>query len=336
MAAQALSPRAFGRRAPTIRPRVFAAYWYFAHERQRIFEARLAGETGPWTDDDVLRDYRFCNSFRASDRVTQALIQTAAYGAPDLEERDLFVRVVLFRLFSRTSTWTLLEDRCGLIRAATFDAELYGDILDDAFASGARLYTAAFILAPPTRFGYTRKHRNHLALVDAMLSDRLPERLAEAPTMRSVFEELRSWHGIGPFLAYQLTIDLNYSPLLSHCENDFTVPGPGAIRGLAKVFEDLKGWAPDAAIHWLVDRQADVEQLLGIRPPDLFGRPLHAIDCQNLLCEVDKYSRVAFPELRSGRIRIKQRFAASSEPLQLLYPPKWGLRVPAAARAAPG
>jgi hypothetical protein len=59
---------------------------------------------------------------------------------------------------------------------------------------------------------------------------------------------------------------------------------------------------------------------------------LHAIDCQGLFCELDKYARVAFPELRSNRQRIKINFTPSTEPLPLFYPPKWDInsRLPSA------
>jgi hypothetical protein len=57
----------------------------------------------------------------------------------------------------------------------------------------------------------------------------------------------------------------------------------------------------------------------------LYGRPLHAIDCQGLFCETDKYCREAAPELASARKRIKARFTASGEAVRLFFPPKWGL-----------
>jgi hypothetical protein len=52
---------------------------------------------------------------------------------------------------------------------------------------------------------------------------------------------------------------------------------------------------------------------------------LHAIDCQGLFCEIDKASRVMFPQLKSDRVRIKQEFRPSPQPLHLFYPPKWRL-----------
>jgi hypothetical protein len=48
---------------------------------------------------------------------------------------------------------------------------------------------------------------------------------------------------------------------------------------------------------------------------------------------VDKYSRVYHPEIAGSslRTRIKQKFRASAEPLDLWYPPKWGINEKIAA-----
>ena len=40
---------------------------------------------------------------------------------------------------------------------------------------------------------------------------------------------------IGDFLAYQYTIDFNYSPYLNFSENSFVKAGIGAIRGIKNV-----------------------------------------------------------------------------------------------------
>ena len=52
----------------------FACYWSFAAERQRMYYRRLAGCSGPLTEDPVLAGNRFTNAYRASDRVSQYLI----------------------------------------------------------------------------------------------------------------------------------------------------------------------------------------------------------------------------------------------------------------------
>jgi alpha-glutamyl/putrescinyl thymine pyrophosphorylase clade 1 len=280
----------------------------------------------PWTDDEILLRYRFCNAFRASDRVSQYLIRDVIYSPTSLEEGDRILRTILFRLFSKPSTWELIEEQCGTVTVNAFDPEHIGLVLDDAMQAGRTLYTSAFILCANRAYGHARKHRNHLALLAAMLKDRLPERILEAQSLQQVFLALRAFPLIGPFMAYQLAIDLNYGPDLAFGEDDFTVPGPGAVRGLAKVFENLGDHSPQSAVHWLVEQQATISDELGIAPPRLYGRPLHAIDCQNLLCELDKYARVKFPHLRSDRRRIKQAFAPAGELPEPFFPPRWALR----------
>jgi hypothetical protein len=320
---------------PTPRAEVFETYWRFAAERHRIFEARLQDPTGPWTTDEVLATYRFCNTFRASDRVTQDLIRVA-YETREARPEDLFVRVLIHRLFSKPSTWSLIDRASGGLSAATFDEHGIGALLDEARGIGTTLYTGAFILCATRAYGHPRKHRNHLALVADMLEQDVPDRIRSASSLQTVFNELRRWPLLGPFMSYQLAIDLNYTTLLNFDEDDFTVPGPGALRGLKKVFVNLGDLTPAEAVHWLVEYQYVAEEHLSITPPRLFGRPLHAIDCQNLLCEVDKYCRVAFPQLTSSRTRIKQRFAPQCDPVALFYPPKWRINTPSRtlARAA--
>ena len=108
---------------------------------------------------------------------------------------------------------------------------------------------------------------------------------------------------------------------------DFVVPGPGALDGIRKCFLDRGGLNEPEIIRLMVDRQEDEFARLGIEFQPLWGRRLQLIDCQNLFCEVDKYSRVAHPEIAgvSGRQRIKQKYSLSDEPLECWYPPKWGI-----------
>lgn len=320
-------------REPRPRPAVYRAYWYFAAERQRIFDRRLAGDPEPWSEDPIFASYRFCNSFRASDRVSQYLIRDVIHAPCHADPRDRVLRTILFRLFSRPETWELIEERCGQVSVATFDPAVIGPVLDEAKGEGRALYTNAFILCANRSFGHKRKHRNHLALLELMLTEELPERLLCAAGLREIYDLLIAYPLIGPFMAYQLAIDLNYGPDFVFSENEFTVPGPGAVRGLAKVFYDLGDLTPAEAVHWLCERQASIENELDIEPPLLLGkRELQAIDCQNLLCELDKYARVEFPALKSNRVKIKQAFKAAGPLPQPFYPPRWNLRPPAPRR----
>jgi alpha-glutamyl/putrescinyl thymine pyrophosphorylase clade 1 len=140
-----------------------------------------------------------------------------------------------------------------------------------------------------------------------------------------VYELLHGYPLMGDFMSYQTSIDLNYSALLDFSENEFTQAGPGALRGIKKCFEDLGGYTPAEIVLRMTERQDEEFARLGLPFGGLWGRSLHAIDCQGLFCETDKYCREAAPELGSARKRIKARFIPTPEPIRLSFPPKWGI-----------
>lgn len=116
-----------------------------------------------------------------------------------------------------------------------------------------------------------------------------------------------------------------YSPLINFSEMDFVVAGPGAKDGIRKCFTDVGGYSEADIIRFVTDNQENEFARLGIEFQSLWGTRLQLIDCQNLFCETDKYSRVAHPEVEgiSKRTRIKQIYAKNNSPIQFFYPPKW-------------
>lgn len=327
---------------------VFDTYWRFAAARHQIYEARLAGQAPPWTGDPILAAHRFTNCYRAADRVSQFLITQVSYRG-DQDWAEVFFRTLLFKIFNRVSTWLTLTVRLGDISWAGYSFAAYDEILSDAFAAGERLYSPAYIVPPPP-LGQERKHRNHLRLIELMMADRTFEKVADAGSMATAFRVLEGYPGLGPFLAYQYLIDLNYAAGLGYSEMEFVVPGPGARDGIRKCFGHGADGIEAEMIRYMADTQQQHLDRLGLHFPGLRGRPLQLIDCQNLFCEVDKYARAAHPEVAgiSGRTRIKQSYRRDMAPLTAWFPPKWGLnksdlpadptpaRIPRAAGRLPG
>ncbi len=312
-----------GRALPT--SPVFDTYWTFAAKRQALYEARCSGAPGPWTDDPILRQFRFTNCYRATDRVSQFLLTDVAYAGPQ-DARNLVFRTLLFKMFNKISTWQMLEDAVGEISWDTFDVEVYDQILGAAFNQGKRVYSAAYVVPPPA-LGALRKHTNHLLLIRHMIEDGVHKRLVDAASMNEAFEILRSYPAIGDFLAYQFLIDINYSTALDFSENDFVMPGPGARDGIRKCFGPTASGMESDVIRYMVESQDEHFERLGLPFDGLRGRRLQLIDCQNLFCEVDKYARVAHPEVAgiSGRSRIKQRYNHLPQPLSAWFTPKCGI-----------
>ncbi|WP_165488474.1 nucleotide kinase domain-containing protein [Actinomadura formosensis] len=314
-------------RPPKPRSGIYEYYWNFASKRQAAFERRVAGAPAPWTDDPILQTFKFCNVFRAADRVSQYMIRDVCYHDEDCTPEDRLFQILAFRTFSKIETWRSVRTFLG--RYPTLDDlgdGSFTEALERAKQENGGLYTGAFILCATDAYGQGLKHLNHVELFRHMfLSDALGERLLEATSLRQVYDLLHGYPLMGDFMSYQTTIDLNYSDLLAFSENEFTQAGPGALRGIKKCFEDLGDYRPADIILWMVDNQEKEMERLGLPFNGLWGRPLHAIDCQGLFCETDKYCREAAPELTSARKRIKARFTQSAEPMALFFPPKWGI-----------
>lgn len=160
-----------------------------------------------------------------------------------------------------------------------------------------------------------------------MFDDGVVARLRDAETMKEAFEIIKSYPGMGDFLAFQFLIDINYSTALDFDEMEFVVAGPGARDGIRKCFGPASAGLEREVIEYMTASQHEHFERLGLTFTGLFGRPLQLIDCQNLFCEVNKYARVAHPEIvgYSGRTRIKQKFRAVGEPMPAWFPPKWGI-----------
>jgi thymidylate kinase len=323
----ASGPLIFSKLQPAKPTVVYETYWRFAAERQAIFFRRILGDPPPWTNDPILREHKFTNAYRASDRTSQYLIRKVIYSGDQTPE-EVFFRTMLFKLFNRIGTWELLARAFDSISYKDYSFARYDSVLTEAMSAGETIYSGAYIMPSGSpASANARKHRMHLKLVEQMLKDDLPARLADAPSMGKAFEMLRAYATIGDFLAYQYVTDLNYSTLLNFTEMEFVVPGPGARDGIRKCFSDFGGLTETDIIRLVAERQHIEFEHLGLDFKSLWGRSLQLIDCQNLFCEVDKYSRVKHPEVagRTGRTRIKQKFRVTPEPISFWYPPKWAL-----------
>lgn len=306
---------------------VYDTFWKFAAERQNVFYRRMEGTAPPWSDDPVLKVYKFTNAYRACDRVSQYLIRNVIYRGDNAPEETLF-RILLFKTFNRIETWESLVSNFGEIRYSDYSFTRYDDVLSGIMANGRSIYSGAYIMASGRQaFGSPRKHQNHLRLIESMMSGGLPKLIARSRSMSAVFDALMEYPTIGYFLAYQYSIDVNYSELTDFSEMEFVVPGPGAVDGISKCFETTGGLSGADVIRMVTERQLIEFERLGLAFQNLFGRALQLIDVQNLFCEISKYSRVVHPEIggHSGRTRIKQKFYANSAPIDFWFPPKWNL-----------
>lgn len=311
---------------------IYETFWKFAAERQHIFEQRRANASYPWTNDSIMIKHKFTNAYRASDRVSQYLIKNIIYNCENsnLSEEDVIFRIILFKLFNKIETWEALENTVGQVDYKTFSFDKYDKILSQQISNGNKIYSAAYIMPSASSFGYTKKHQNNLALIELMMKNQIVHSVVKAKSLKDVYDLLLDYPSIGTFLAFQYAIDINYSELCDFSEMDFVVAGPGAKNGISKLINDKNGHSDEFIIRLMAENQELEFERLGLKFSYLGNRKLQLIDCQNLFCETDKYTRLAYPHFsgNSNRTRIKQKFIPNlTKPIQYFYPPKWKIEL---------
>lgn len=309
---------------------VFFAYWRFAAERQNIYFNRVHRKNSvTLTNDEILLEYKFTNSYRASDRTSQYLIRNVIY-RDDLPKGhdEIFFRILLFKIFNKLETWELLERNVGEISLRKYLFDEYDSILLEKLLSRSPIYSPAYIIPSCDKvFGYKYKHQNHLRLLENLIEQKFPSRISKFASMEEAYDLLLSAPSFGPFLAYQFVTDLNYSEITNFSEQEFVMAGPGALDGIRKCFIGAEKIPAAEIIRFMMENQNYFFEQQSLIFKSLWGRPLQLIDCQNLFCEISKYARVAFPQIDglSGRKRIKQRYAPGRSLPTPWFPPKWGI-----------
>ena len=301
----------------------FKHFWHYAYNRQQIYLKKQANHLPPYTDNPILAKHRFTNPYRYTDRVSQYLINEViddnCYNWP-----DTFARIMLFKFFNSIPTWRVIAESFKTVDCQTIADVKLKQVLEH-LASEKPLYNPAYVLPPPRQF-QGAKFCRHLQLINLMLQDGLPLKLQQARTLRDAFSLLKSYDSIGDFLAYQFITDLNYSSHIHYPdERQFVVAGVGAKRGLKKCFKNYAQFQDEYLIEWTYNRQNGEFKKYNLAWQPLHGLPLELIDIQNIFCEVDKYLRLAEPQLNNlikgaPTKRIKQLYKPTYQSLNQTLP----------------
>ncbi|MBQ3545594.1 MAG: hypothetical protein IJA34_11530 [Lachnospiraceae bacterium] len=306
---------------------VYDMYWKFAVKRQEVFLNRIMDNPYPWTDDQIIQKYKFTNVYRASDRVSQYLIKNVIYDKEYYTPEDQCFRILLFKLFNKIETWEYLKNALGEISYSSYDYETYNKLLMKKIINNEKIYSAAYIMpSGKSCFGFEKKHQNNLKLLEYMMKSGLSLKIAQTKSLKELYEALLDYPTLGSFLAFQFAIDINYSEMCDYSEMSFVVAGPGAKSGIKKCFEDLNGYEFEDIIKFVAERQNEEFFKRELEFVSLYGRELQLIDCQNLFCEIDKYSRIRYPNILglNNRKFIKHKYIDRNlEKIDYFYPPKW-------------
>lgn len=282
------------------------AFFEFVYDRQSVWHKRtFLQQPAPWTDDEILQNFRFCNVYRELDGGTLAI--TEHLKKPIAPHQKLF-NIIAYRFFNRRDTVENLFG--GLLDPEDFDFKKL-ERRFDAKKAQSNIFSDAYLITAHTYNPTYRPHDKHVQIL-LMLADLCPKldsllrRLRSSPPALGVKILTQSIPLAGPFLAGQILLDATYAgDIVPYTANDFLIVGPGAHWGLNIIFnQKLSPKTADEKCRMLWQMQPaafaalkartgkDWELIRWQNPEYCGGQYLCLHDVQNSLCEFRKYYRL--------------------------------------------
>lgn len=315
--------------------------FYWCCERMNIFWKRYNGEQYPWTDDEILQQYKFTNVYRVLDRSSQYMLRTVIYNGKQYSPEDMFFRILLYKHFNLPDTWDALIKEFGDI---TYDTgwENIARFLDDRGRQDITIYSNAFML---TGWFYslpeyanirgTSKHRGYFEVFKRRIFDNGKiDAFLNAASFEELFGMFKGLEPFSDFMSQQYCLDLNYSPLYNFTENDFVAVGPGSKRGIQFAFKGDHRDDSEVVIRWT---QEHFEELMTkfCQDSGMIWNPLPwesvptLTNIQNCFCELSKYAKcmgVQFKKNTKGR--MKNLYTTPKSEIPYMFPRKWNVKMP--------
>lgn len=309
-------------------------YWKWIEERTQIYKKRVVENLdGPWTDDEILRKFKFTNAFRELDRLTlfyRRNIMSNLTEDTNKNKQEIMMNTMIYRLFVKQETWEEIggyfhfdnwESEWGYAKAKLRDRKKRGvaNFTDAYYVNGLR----AANNDPVTCHDKTENAICLIELWKSQIEEITNKVCYELTNMKDCLKYLQTLCCVGPFTAYEYCCDLGMysttSVSMVPWDNDsYTNVGPGAKRGISWIFQGdtgNKGGLSDLqVIFWLrknyeyfVDKYS-----LNIFIPDDCKVNIRTIE--HALCEYQKYMKAKTGE---GRPKVVFKPKKDIESLRL-------------------
>jgi len=315
----------------------FQYYMYWINERMNIFWNRFEGKPAPYTNDEILKQHKFTNVYRALDRASQYLLTHVIYNGNEYTAEEMFWRILIYKHFNLPSTWDLLIEEFGDIDSRVSLGQI-SDYLVKKIDEGHTLYSNAYMMTSAFLSGNTgkychlkankwRKHQYYFYIFERELIEggKVSEIMA-AKTMEEAFNIMSSVTSFGGFTTYQYIQDINYTNFVDWDDNSFCAAGPGTIRGIERCF-NITGKADyQEIVKWVQNNFESLCDAYGIKFHSIANHMPTVPDLSNCFCETDKYLRGAGVETEGKKVagkRIKQVFKENNKKINYVFPDKW-------------
>lgn len=294
-------------------------FWNFVHERHSVYHRRfiLRLPREQWTDDPVLQRFKFTNIYRELDPGTIYAVDEIL-SRDDSRREDRVFNLMLYRLMCSIPTY----EGFGFRSLDEWTEKDFDDYLCDRYNAGGPVFGNAYLVSPYSSMGSTFKFRNVARLFGHIHQGfaEFFQRLDTAPTMEKAWKVISGLYGFGPFLAYQVLVDLTYplprtkyrSAIIPLDQNEWARLGPGALRGYARVAP--YDYSPQSlhGLRWLHQNQRSEFKRLGLDFPFRLSPSgeveLSLPNLQNAFCEFHK-----FRSIQDGTGKTQRLFVPSTK-----------------------
>lgn len=265
----------------------------FMRARHAVYTKRAAGKPPPWTDDPVLRTYRFCNVYRELDTVTVWIRENIR--EPYAGHPHLWFMLAIARQINLPATLQELMDKGAWPVNTGWSPAKARKIMLARQARGDQLYTGAYMLNAHGRGPEDPSDKAFFTcylVLDSVWKARAKITEAfEGDSMQAAHAALLPYHGWGGFTAYEVVCDARYTRYGGKWKdiNTFAHAGPGAVRGLNRLigYPVKDSMAKTEALAHMITLLAQVRKLWPRNLPTLELREI-----EHSLCEYDKWQRV--------------------------------------------
>lgn len=262
---------------------------YWMSEREYIRIRRLHGQPPPWTDDEILQRYRFCNVRRMDDRVSQWLLKH--WYQPYRNHPNMLLACTMARFFNLPNTLSAIGFpevwNADKVRRQLRQMQKRGTIFNSAYMVRGNdgvdkiacviNYTAQRIVKHPP--------------------------IIDSSSMENSWSEVLRVRGMGSFMAGQVVADMRWGINGSWSDKHSWAPlGPGSRRGMNRLLS-----RPIESPMNQLEFNGLLMELMITGKRELSSQltdRLEAIDWQNVCCEYDKYERTIWGQGRPKRVYL--------------------------------
>lgn len=304
-------------------------FWKFVTERESIRLRRLRGDSPPWTDDPIMRDYSFTNVKREHDRTTTQL-KREFYDdcvGPNTDPRVVLLNCTLFRYHgtieaAREIGWH--DDWTATTRALVIAK------ISEMRDRGETPFTGAYIV--PNAGSTEPKHEIVATIVDHVwknaekIVSHTPASGGDADSWAQMTWEMCRLWGVGSFMAKEVLLDFILATGWEPGDwTTWTPVGPGGRRGaswvkygirerinenealevIREVYATREQFWPEIFDVTTVDGRSIADRVMAVK--------LDLTDVQFQFCEFDKWMRTKSSAGTADQKFPKRRFRPTSD-----------------------